>query len=458
MAQKPDGKAAKTERVTFTRPAADRIAKAVRTVEAGDRKGAPLIIPGRISASSKSGEALIRTGKIPGPWSKNSLLGYIWLYEGGVPPYEVGGAEQLAPVVNKFHNFDGGEFVVVAKAANGYWYIVAADKCCQETTPCSSCNEAGEDLLPQTITVTFNFPATSASELREKCYSLLDGQTMVLTRQGNCSYALPICCNSASVATLTFAGLGQPLTLQVLAEPCNLTIATTTNATDCFIEETEFEFTIAEGEALTLTITPGGTAGEEDFLKWEGFPATLEITYGYDGTTVSETNNGNCAGSPRWRGCDAECQKGIYASHNFNTNELLEVWLSLIPCPAFMWSFNFTAGDHRFYTAESSAAVRSISWSGSLASLEVPTLQDFIDANALVPTFHEVRILPRYGSGYSSSDFVFGTELMLSPFASWPQEDKDRWNFGVTNFAPGLTIEAAQDAPLPEFTIDNIAW
>jgi hypothetical protein len=37
MAQKPDGKPAKTERVTFTRPAAERIAKVVRTVEAGDR-------------------------------------------------------------------------------------------------------------------------------------------------------------------------------------------------------------------------------------------------------------------------------------------------------------------------------------------------------------------------------------------------------------------------------------
>lgn len=37
MAQKPDGKAAKTERVTFTRPAAERIAKVVRKVEQGDR-------------------------------------------------------------------------------------------------------------------------------------------------------------------------------------------------------------------------------------------------------------------------------------------------------------------------------------------------------------------------------------------------------------------------------------
>ncbi len=42
MAQKPDGKAAKTERVTFTRPAAERIAKTVRRVEQGDRGAEPL--------------------------------------------------------------------------------------------------------------------------------------------------------------------------------------------------------------------------------------------------------------------------------------------------------------------------------------------------------------------------------------------------------------------------------
>lgn len=37
MSQKPNGKAARTERVTFTRPAAERIAKVVRHVEGGDR-------------------------------------------------------------------------------------------------------------------------------------------------------------------------------------------------------------------------------------------------------------------------------------------------------------------------------------------------------------------------------------------------------------------------------------
>ena len=42
MAPKPDGKPARTERVTFTRPAAERIAKMVRKVESGDRDCGPL--------------------------------------------------------------------------------------------------------------------------------------------------------------------------------------------------------------------------------------------------------------------------------------------------------------------------------------------------------------------------------------------------------------------------------
>ncbi len=42
MATKPDGSAARTERVTFTKPAAERIAKVVRTVEGGDRDAGPL--------------------------------------------------------------------------------------------------------------------------------------------------------------------------------------------------------------------------------------------------------------------------------------------------------------------------------------------------------------------------------------------------------------------------------
>jgi hypothetical protein len=42
MAKKPDGKPASVDRVSFTRPAAERIGKAVRQVEAGNRDLGPL--------------------------------------------------------------------------------------------------------------------------------------------------------------------------------------------------------------------------------------------------------------------------------------------------------------------------------------------------------------------------------------------------------------------------------
>jgi hypothetical protein len=69
MAQKPDGKPAKTERVTFTRPAAERIAKVVRTVEGGDRDQ-----PGITYGSAPGGVAgkVFRVATFTGAWSINA--------------------------------------------------------------------------------------------------------------------------------------------------------------------------------------------------------------------------------------------------------------------------------------------------------------------------------------------------------------------------------------------------
>lgn len=60
MAQKPDGKPARTERVTFTRPAAERIAKAVRTVEGGDRDAGPLTFGYRAAPGGGTSISLAR--------------------------------------------------------------------------------------------------------------------------------------------------------------------------------------------------------------------------------------------------------------------------------------------------------------------------------------------------------------------------------------------------------------
>jgi hypothetical protein len=68
MATKPDGKPAKVERVVFTRPAAERISKVVRTVEGGDRD------QGGISFGSAQGNApkVFRVCTFTGAWAIDS--------------------------------------------------------------------------------------------------------------------------------------------------------------------------------------------------------------------------------------------------------------------------------------------------------------------------------------------------------------------------------------------------
>ena len=78
MAQKPDGKAAKTERVVFTLSAAERISKAVRIVEAGDRDAGGLSFgrPGNSSGSSKPFHVCTFTGAWAISSSKNVTFKY----------------------------------------------------------------------------------------------------------------------------------------------------------------------------------------------------------------------------------------------------------------------------------------------------------------------------------------------------------------------------------------------
>lgn len=69
MAQKPDGKPASVDRVSFTRPAAERIGKAVRQVEAGDRDLGPIEWgPRGGGAASK----VFRVCTFTGAWSINT--------------------------------------------------------------------------------------------------------------------------------------------------------------------------------------------------------------------------------------------------------------------------------------------------------------------------------------------------------------------------------------------------
>ena len=69
MSKKPDGSPARTERVTFTKPAAERIAKVVRTVEGGNRDCGPLTFGARVGGVSGK---TFRVCTYTGPWNKNT--------------------------------------------------------------------------------------------------------------------------------------------------------------------------------------------------------------------------------------------------------------------------------------------------------------------------------------------------------------------------------------------------
>jgi hypothetical protein len=69
--RKPDGSAAKTERVTFTRPAAERIAKVVRRIESGSRDSTGPKFLARDGAGGSSGKPF-RVCTYSGDWPVGS--------------------------------------------------------------------------------------------------------------------------------------------------------------------------------------------------------------------------------------------------------------------------------------------------------------------------------------------------------------------------------------------------
>lgn len=117
MAQKPDGKPARTERVTFTRPAAERIAKAVRAVEGGDRDTGPLTFGARIGGVSGK---VFRICTYTGAWSKNTLKTVTFRGVTATP--------NTAVATNVFSNLadSGTKNCAIAKDGTA-WYLIAAE-------------------------------------------------------------------------------------------------------------------------------------------------------------------------------------------------------------------------------------------------------------------------------------------------------------------------------------------
>jgi hypothetical protein len=119
MAKKPDGKPAGTERVSFTRPAAERIGRAVRQVEAGDRDLGPIEWGPRGGAASGK---VFRVGTFTGAWAINSAKAVTFLNVTNTP--------NTASVINKLVNLPAPRSTATSRIVNiakdgPQWYLVS---------------------------------------------------------------------------------------------------------------------------------------------------------------------------------------------------------------------------------------------------------------------------------------------------------------------------------------------
>lgn len=125
--------------VMLTADAARRVGRAVSAYERGNRD----IHPPRIRTAGDDGDP-VRLCKTSADWAKGSLA-TLNVWESGTPPSETQTTgETIGDVVNKSRDVKSGSFVLIAKAANGSWYLVEAGN--PDGEGCRAPTIAGEDL------------------------------------------------------------------------------------------------------------------------------------------------------------------------------------------------------------------------------------------------------------------------------------------------------------------------
>lgn len=109
--------------VQFSRGAAQRIAKTVRTVEQGDRNQPGITFDHPIPSSP--GRSM-RLGKTTATWTKGTLA-TIALWESGTAPNETSSSRTIADCVNKFATVAANKWVALARGPGGRHYLIAAE-------------------------------------------------------------------------------------------------------------------------------------------------------------------------------------------------------------------------------------------------------------------------------------------------------------------------------------------
>lgn len=121
MAKKPDGAAAGVQRVTFTKSAADRIARVVREVEGGDRKQGPMEFGMRAVSQSQK---IFRVGTFTGGWQKGADKTVTFLNKTTTPNTAM--ATNLFGTVNPGTSSSSSKRCAIAKDGTA-WYLIAAE-------------------------------------------------------------------------------------------------------------------------------------------------------------------------------------------------------------------------------------------------------------------------------------------------------------------------------------------
>ena len=114
MAKKPDGASAGTQRVTFTKGAAERIGKVVREVESGNRDLGPLTFGPRVG---NAGGKVFRVCTFTGAWSINASKTVTFRGVTSTP--------NTVSAVNLFYDLpnNGNSTCAIAKDGTA-WYLV----------------------------------------------------------------------------------------------------------------------------------------------------------------------------------------------------------------------------------------------------------------------------------------------------------------------------------------------
>ncbi|MGA0081941.1 MAG: hypothetical protein ACO3IT_09285 [Ilumatobacteraceae bacterium] len=115
MAQKPDGKSGNLQKVQFTRPAAERIARVVRQVELGNRDTAPLRFAPRLRQAAGSKD-IFRMARFAGSWEVDSTTTITF-----TNPIH---SNATATAINYFCGIADGD-IGVCKDSTGVWHLVS---------------------------------------------------------------------------------------------------------------------------------------------------------------------------------------------------------------------------------------------------------------------------------------------------------------------------------------------